>query len=385
MARIVRISLLFLLHASFVVAQEDGKPLFDWKGYIKDLPGFVFPGQGDSMRWMNLVHNRINLKVKAGPRLTARVELRNRVFFGSQVRKTPGFGSVIDRYPGLFDLSKLWVDRPSFVAHTVIDRLSVAYAGEKWDVTVGRQRINWGVNNIWNPNDIFNAYNFLDFDYEERPGNDAVRILHHSGGERSAEFAWKPGRSADTHIAAFLYKFNRKGYDHQVLGGVYNADWVLGAGWAGGIGENGFKGEVGYFHPRRRIFDTTGVLSASMMLDRTLKGEWYLSGSILYNSRPSGGLGEGGIYSADLSAKSLFPFRWSLYLGAAKSIETVYNLSASLVYSPTRNTLILFPSFSWNARENLDLDVTLQSFFASDGGRYRAQGTALYLRGRWSF
>jgi hypothetical protein len=55
------------------------------------------------------------------------------------------------------------------------------------------------------------------------------------------------------------------------------------------------------------------------------------------------------------------------------------------VYSPTDNSLILFPSFSGNASESLDLDVTLQSFFASDNGRYRTQGAALYLRGKWSF
>jgi hypothetical protein len=88
------------------------------------------------MGWMNMVHNRVNLKVNAGPRLTARVELRNRAFFGSQVRKTPGFGSVIDSYPGFFDLSVLWVDHPSWVAHSVVDRLSVAYSIPKWDIVL---------------------------------------------------------------------------------------------------------------------------------------------------------------------------------------------------------------------------------------------------------
>lgn len=385
MARVASISFALVLIACLVTAQDDGKQLLEWNGYVKELPGLVFPGHGDSLRWMNLIHNRVNVKVNAGPSLSARVEIRNRVFFGSQVGKTPDFGATIDDYPGFFDLSKLWVDRPSLVVHTVVDRLLLAYSATKWDVTLGRQRINWGVNNVWNPNDIFNAYNFLDFDYEERPGNDAVRIQHHPGENTSVEFAWKPGRTRDTHVASLLYKFNRKGFDMQFLGGVYNADWVVGAGWAGSVGESGFKGEASYFHPRRRMFDTTGVLGASVMIDRTLKRDWYISGSVLYNSRPSGGLGEGGIYSTNLSAKSLFPFRWSLYLGAMKSMETVYGFSAAVVYSPTRNSLILFPAFSWNASESLDFDVTLQSHLASDNGRYRSQGSALYLRGKWSF
>lgn len=28
----------------------------------------------------------------------------------------------------------------------------------------------------WNPNDWFNTYNYFDFDYEERPGTDAIRV-----------------------------------------------------------------------------------------------------------------------------------------------------------------------------------------------------------------
>ena len=359
---------------------EKKPPWLDLKGYVKDLQGFGFSGNFDSSTWVNLIHNRINTKVNLGSKLTARLELRNRIFFGTQVSETPGFAESIDYYPGFFDLSVLWVNKPSLVIHSVIDRLLIKYSVSKWDITVGRQRINWGMNNIWNPNDIFNAYNFLDFDYEERPGNDAVRIQYYPKLNSTLEFAWKPGKQSDEHIASMLYKFNKAKYDYQVLAGLYNTDLVIGGGWAGSIGNTGFKGEASYFHPYENLADTTGVLSASVMMDYTFKDGWYISGSVLFNSDPSGYFTGASIYTTNLSAKSLFPFRYSFYTGVSKSMATVFTLNASVIYSPENNSLILFPAFAYNASENLDVDLTIQSFFSNDQGKYKSQGSAIYLR-----
>jgi hypothetical protein len=382
------ILLLSIISGYLTYAQEelgDKPPKFEFKGYIKDIQGFNFSGNFDSSTWINLIHNRINTKYNFGSKLTARLEMRNRIFLGTQVSETPGFAESIDQYPGYFDLSIIWVNNPSLVIQSVIDRLLLKYSVPKWDITVGRQRINWGMNNIWNPNDIFNAYNFLDFDYEERPGNDAIRVQHYPKLNSTLEFAWKPGREADENVASVLYRFNKKKYDYQALAGLYNTDLVVGGGWAGSIGNAGFKGEASYFHPYHNLADTTGVVSASVMSDFTFKNGWYISGSVLFNSNPSGYFGNGGIYNTNLSAKALFPFRYSFYTGVAKSFATVFTLNASVIYSPDNNSLILFPSFAYNASENIDVDLTIQSFFSSDKGTYKSMGTALFLRGKWSF
>ena len=381
----IRYTALLLFTVIRLFGQEEKKEILAFKGYLKDMQGQEWYGNFDSSSWANLIHNRMNLKWTFSSSLSIRLDLRNRIFVGSRVRKTKDFAQQIDQYPGLFDLSVIWVDEPSLVVHSVIDRGSVSYRLPKWDITIGRQRINWGMNTIWNPHDIFNAYNFLDFDYEERPGNDAVRIQHYPTENTTLEIAWKPGRERTNHIASVLYRFNRKKFDWQLLGGLYQTDLFVGAGWAGSIGEKGFKGECSYFHPYNRIMDTSGVLTASIMMDYTFRKGWYLSGSVLYNGKPTGWLDNGGIYTASLSAKSLFPFRFSVYTGLAKNIATIYNLTAAVVYSPDHHSLILFPSFSCNVSENLDVDLTLQSFFAQSRQAYRMQGTALYLRGKWSF
>lgn len=172
------------------------------------------------------------------------------------------------------------------MAHSVIDRMLLQYTNDKWDVKIDRQGINWGINNIWNPNYIFNAYNFLDFDYEERPGNDAIRIQRNLKNSSVLEFAYKPGKYENKNTAAFLYKFNKWKYDFQFLGGMYQKDYFDGGGWAGNIKATGFKGELSYFIPKRNTLETSKTFSFSIMADHTFKRDWYVSLAGLYNSNP---------------------------------------------------------------------------------------------------
>ena len=372
-----------------LAAQEEvpvNPPWIEARGYIKDLQSVSFADSINSLSSVNLFHNRLNFKFNIAKNLTGRVEFRNRIFYGDQVKQIPAFGDIINQYNGWLNLSKLWVNERALVVHSVIDRVLLQYSGDRWDIRVGRQRINWGINNIWNPNDIFNAYNFLDFDYEERPGNDAIRIQHFFKNNSTLEAAFRPGKQAGEHTAAVLYKFNKKRYDFQFLAGLDQADLVVGAGWAGNIKNAGFKGEMSYFLPVGNTADSTANFAMSLMVDQTLANNWYLSAAALFNSQPSGtATGSGSIFSSQLSAKNLFPYRYSFYAGVVKSVSPITSVSLSVIFSPEKSSLILFPSFAWSIAKNFDLDITAQSFFAREGGGYRALGNAVYLRSKWSF
>ncbi|MCL9809013.1 hypothetical protein [Flavobacterium luminosum] len=356
------------------------------KGYVKGMQNTVFIQKIDSNASVNLIHNRLNFKYTFNSKWTSRLEIRNRIFYGEQIRLTPDFGKSINQYNGLFNLSYLWVNEKSFVAHSVIDRFLVNYSDEQWTITLGRQRINWGINNIWNPNDIFNAYNFLDFDYEERPGVDAVRIQRNFKDDSTLEMAYKPGKHNNEHTAALLYKLNRWNYDFQLLGGLYTTDYVIGGGWAGNIKKAGFKGEMSYFIPRTNTLGSAENFSFSLMADQTFKNDWYLSVSCLYNSNSTDfSLQTASLYNTQLSAKNLFPFRYTFHATAMKTISPIISFNFSFVYSPEKNTLILIPTYLWNVANNFDLDIMAQSFFATENNNYNNLATQIYLRGRWSF
>jgi hypothetical protein len=371
-----------------VVAQTDSTktPLIELNGYIKNMQSTYFIQKIDSNASANLIHNRLNLKFNISPKISGRLEIRNRIFYGEQVKQIPSFGKIINQYNGLFNLSHLWINEKSIVAHSVIDRMLIQYSDAKWDITIGRQRINWGINNIWNPNDIFNAYNFLDFDYEERPGNDAIRIQRNLNISSALELAYKPGKNKDNHTAALLYKINKWKYDFQFLSGIYQTDYVLGGGWAGNIKEAGFKGEMSYFIPQKNSFEKSQSFSLSIMADQTFKNDWYISLAGLYNSNPTNIFAVSGYFSnSNLSAKSLFPFRYNFYATLMKTISPIKSFNFTFIYSPERNTLILVPSYAWNVATNFDLDFTTQSFFAEQNSSYKNLITEIYIRGRWSF
>jgi len=387
LTRKILLIIILLISTGHLSAQDSivfKKPWIEFHGYIEDMPFSSFGGGADSVSMQNLINNRLNFKFNISKKISARLEIRNRIFWGDIVSSTPYFSKTINQYPGNFNLSKVWVESENFVFQSSIDRMLVQYADSKWDIKIGRQRINWGINNIWNPNDIFNAYNFLDFVYVERPGNDAVRVQHFLKNNSILEFALKPGKEKDQSIAALMYKLNTNKYDLQFLSGVYNTDIVFGSGWAGSIKDAGFKGEISYFHPKQKFTDSTGVISASAMLDYVFKKEWYASFSILFNSNPLP-MTDLNFLSFSVTAKNLFPFRYTFYAGVSKPFTPIFSMNASLIYSPENNTLILFPSFAWNIAHNFDADITLQSFFANQGNQYKSQGNILYLRGKWSF
>ena len=116
----------------------------------------------------------------------------------------------------------------------------------------GRQRVNWGVNLVWNPNDVFNTFSYFDFDYEERPGTDAVRVQYYTGVTSSAELVYKMGKKCQRNGFGRLVSFHHNwNYDFQFLGGWVGTDFVAGTGWSGDIRGAGFRGEITQFVPRK--------------------------------------------------------------------------------------------------------------------------------------
>ena len=383
---------LSVLFFSFTAqGQTDSLPVakpvrFHFKGYLKDLQTASFSSEKGSLITSNLVHNRLNFKYDFSESFSARAELRTRLFWGEQVRWTPDFSQQVDYENGWMDLSWVVVDEPAVVLHTIADRLSLNWQKQRWDITAGRQRINWGMATVWNPNDLFNTYNFYDFDYEERPGSDALRVRCFTSGMSGFDLAVAQGKDTASTIAALSYRFNHRGYDFQVLGAWYKDDLALGAGWAGSIGNAGFKGEATWFQPRSSFWDTTGLLSFALEADYTFAGSWYVGGSFLYTS---GGSNDAAVLdlpaARPLSARTPMPFKYSILGQLTKQVTPLFAANLSLTYSPGANALILFPVLTYSVSDNWDVNLVAQSFFAPEEGAFKNRGNLLLFRLKWGF
>ncbi|NUO00127.1 MAG: hypothetical protein HUU01_05875 [Saprospiraceae bacterium] len=385
-------ALLFLLHIlSFGTAQTDSIPgekpaPFQVQGYVKDLQTVSFSPQKGSLYTGNLLHNRLNFKYQFSTALSARLELRTRLFWGEQVRLTPGFAQLIDYESGLMDLSWTPIKKTALAGHAIIDRLSLNWQNKYWDITLGRQRINWGVTTAWNPNDLFNAFNFFDFDYEERPGSDALRVRYSRDGMSGFDLALSREKAAKSTTAAFLYKFNALGYDFQALGAWYQNNLALGGGWAGNIGNAGFKGEATWFQPYNKLTDTSGTLSLTLEGNYTFESSWYLGGAYLYTGRGhsrQGALAQ--LALQRLSAEMLMPFKHTVLIQVAKQLTPLFMANLSLIYCPGPDALIVFPVFSYSLNDNWDLNLVAQSFFIPVNKQLKNEGNSLILRIKWGF
>ena len=139
-------------------------------------------------------------------------------------------------------------------------------------------------NLVWNPNDLFNAFSYIDFDYEERPGSDAILFTWYTSGTSSLDVALKSDKYGNTTAAA-RYLFNILDYDIQFIGGKNANDFLLGGGWSGSIGDVSFRGEGSYFTPlagKERI--SKNAVSATVSADYTFKNSLFIHSAFLFNS-----------------------------------------------------------------------------------------------------
>lgn len=376
-------------------AQEEEKTKnWELNGYVKNLQTLLFFNDAypdlqtfrlvDTFLQDNLIHNRLNFKWYPNDHLTFYAEARNRIFYGDLVKATPAYGAQIDDANNdYFDLSVVLLDQNGWVFHTMLDRLYLEYVTGNWEIRAGRQRVNWGISTVWNPNDIFNAFSFTDFDYEERPGSDAVRVRYYTGFASSLELVATAFDHWDEARIAGLWRFNKWQYDFQILGGYAEGFLTLGGGWAGNLKNAGFKGEFNYF--RNLDGGTDDAFSATVGLDYSFANSTYLNLGVLYNDQGSTDAPISGLFSFELSARNLYPYRWAIFTQVAYPITPLLNSGLAVIYSPVpAQPLFLNPSLTYSIRENWDLDLVGQLVFNQDEG-YISPIQAAFLRLKFSF
>lgn len=394
---IIRKFILFVILIFFsfsIQAQENKKQkvkikdIFALSGYVKYLNQTAIGGI-DSLVNDNIIHNRINLKAYLGDYFEIKLEARNRFFYGESLKSNPFFAEYLGKDDGLIDMSWNIVKGKHFIFNTKIDRAYVNFYKGKFNIKFGRQRINWGVTNIWNPNDLFNAYNFLDFDYEEKPGTDALRVEYAlKKGMATIEFAYRPAKSLDKTTIALLYKFNKWNYDFQVLGANYQKDLALGFAWAGALKDFGFKGETTFFYPRKNFIKSKGILATSLGLDYSFKDGVYSNIGFLFNSDGVNKVvpitGNSKLLSSGLSAKKLMPTKYSFFAQAQKNIGPAWSVNVSAIYGTGIHLLAVIPNITYSIKENWEIDLTAQSFFVQQR-IYKNIGNQVSLRLRYSY
>lgn len=370
-----KLFLLFFITITTVKAQTS----FEQNYYASNLNSFSFfnrdlasitqmPNSWNDQQ----LHFRWNGSFYYGSYFKTQMSIRNRLFTGYQWQEN------LNNFRG--NLDKDWlecvsIDTEKTGIHHQIDRLYAQLEKGNWNFRIGRQRINWGIQNYWNSHDLFNQTNFFDFDYIERPGTDAIRVQHYSNSGNSIEIA------LNHDIQAALYKFNLKSYDFQILLAQYYQDFCLGFGWAGQIKNAGFKGEFNYFNASK---SNERSLIGSIGLDYSFKDGTYISAGCLYNSQNKV-FSPFEFYAMEISAKNPMPFEYNFLYQINYPIHPLIQFGTALIHDGNLDFIFVNPQISYSVSESLDLMVSSQNIWMNYANQLEAINQTLFTRLQYNF
>ena len=391
--KILIASIVFFLVSSNIHSQS----FFEFQGYLQNTQTVWAPSDNSDINgvtlnsWMlsGLVYNRFDFFLYPTDGLSINIGMRNLIDYSNLkplIDYTSNYADIVTKDNGYLDLTKKWTDGTSYVIYTNIDRLNIFYSGNNIELQIGRQRINWGVNLVWTPNDIFNSYSYLNFDYVEKPGSDAARAQYYFGFATSLEFVYKIDYNNDI-TSALMFKFNEWDYDFQLFAGTMLDDYVFGGGWSGNISTANFSGEVSYFRDKDNFADTTGQLVSSLGLTFTFPNNIYSHGEFLYNS--AGKLGNAGgtnnFIENPYNAKNLSPAKYSLFGDVSYQITPLITADLSTIINPSDLSFYIGPFVTFSLSQNIDLLLAGQFFFGDNNTEWGNYGQFYYLRIKWSF
>ena len=386
---------------------DDFKPSYEFGGYISAMPSLYITN--DSTLWQALVHNRLNFIGYLSKNFTVSVQMRNQIITGDFV-KLMNIDKGFNKENYFFPLTLKEKFGDNYLLSSSIDRFWIQYTVDKLEIKLGRQRINWGQTFVWNPNDIFNTYNFFDFDYPERPGADAIRIQYYPNYTSSLDLAAKVD-SAGNVSGGGLYKFTKWNTEFQLLAGYFSnsnslsisdtlptfnwktEDLVTGGGFSAGIGTVSLRGELSYLFSLREKSDSTNQFLASVAVDYTLGSETSMMFEFFYNSKVQlSGASLLGLYEGSQNVKTLSFTQYNIFGQVTYPIMPILKATLAGMYFFDDNLTGFFtgPSIELSLGDNLTFSTFIQTFAFKYENPYTLKkewlnATYAYLRLKWNF
>lgn len=379
---------------------------WDFGGYAKNLIAYAddefqdFPIEFG--RWQNTAQVRLNTFFYPFDGFSSTVQARNLFIYQKNSRELRTFQDLLQTGSSYyFNLKYEWLDEEDLYGFSEIDRLNIEWMKDHWDVILGRQRIAWGTCLVWNPTDFFNPFDILDFDYEERPGTDALHVQYYTGPLSQFNLAVTPGRTRNDVIAAGRYVMNNWNYDCGFIAGWQLNSLRLAANWAGQIYDGGFRGEILFTDPdiKYTAFNTEATGISDLFIERevthpywtlafsydyTFENSMYIHTEYIYN-----GLGttkNAGYRRYDIIfTGELTPARHSVYQEFAYQISPLFRGTFFIIFNPNDKSWIAAPSLQYSVATNWEAFILAFPSGGETGSEYGGFPSQYFMRMKFSF
>ena len=374
----------FVMIISFIIFTAADDPAYGFAhsagGYLKNMQAFSFTDADSEWSMFNAWNLRLNARLFPSDNLT--LVFGGNTFFiysGSVVNITgqekSGYYTRSD--PG--ELSAGYIS-DSFTAGVFSDRMYFEFNKNIFSFSGGYQRINWGMNTVWNPNDIFNAYSIYDIDYEERPGILSLRARIFTGPASGFDIAAAPGEKY-----GILYRFNLKGRDIQLLCGYGGDDLIAAAGFESELFTAGIKGEYTHFYDTDS--KTDGHIAAFNII-HTLKNGTGITAGFIHNSY---GMEKNAFMnrtapSSDDPVKSLSAGRYGAFWQLSHPFTPLLYGSTAAVMNLSDMSLYISPQLIYSMFEDLELLLAAQLYTGKGLDEFpNTLGRSVFIRLKYSF
>jgi len=369
----------------------------NFNGYLSAMPSLYLTN--DSTLWQAIIHNRLNLALNLNEKTGITAQMRNQVIGGDFIKlMQPEIGLGTGNYFLPFTFKKKIGDK--LLLSSELDRLWIDFTLDKLVITIGRQRINWGQTFVWNPNDIFNTYNFFDFDYPERQGSDAIRLQYYTGNTSSLEIAAKLD-SAGYFTGGGLFRFTKWNTEFQVLAGYYSnkayvptplktEDIFTGLGFSTGINIMSIRGEATYLTSVRKNNDSTNQLLLSTTVDFTLAGNLGMMFEFFFNDKIQATSSVFSIYTGSQNIKNLAFTKYNIFAQLSYPFTPIINGTIGGIYffDDDLSGFYTGPSLEVSLGDNTSLSAIWQLFTFKYQDVADSKWTNMnfgYLRFKWNF
>lgn len=377
---------LFIFLLLFVFGGTAQEKKHEFSGYLGSLHSYGYENVYEDNSYMNKLNLRLNSMYTPHEHLTIDLALHGSVYQGTWIDKLPNFKGIIQPIDDFLPLSVTLQPVKLLYLHIRADRFNVQYSHKKFDLSLGRQHINWSQTFIWNVNNLFNNNTFADLDNPEKHSVDAVRLTYSPSATSMIETAVK--MHADYSITwATMARFVRNQTEYQMQAGIYDqSDIVVGGSVVRHFNRLSLRAESSFYIPMERSSYNQNILLCSASLDYVFGNNMILQAEVLYNQLRLKNLLDipNLLFGVVRNPKLLSGSEWNFGLTYSYQLSNRSRVNMIFVHTKDNNGYHFIPTYQFRLLNNLHMDVHGQ-FFSMMQNRSRRELYMTMLRIQYYF
>jgi hypothetical protein len=384
----------------------------------------AFDGVGDDDVGQGFTRLRLEADLVVTDWLSATVVYDNEVRFGRIDTLESALGSNIGSQ-SFVDLDSTVSSGEHYDWRHALYRGYVSIETRRFELSIGRQRVAWGVGRLWTPIDRFSALLPLNIQPDITPGIDSIDARYNFDGFNYLQAVYAPGDERDEQRWAVRLHGVVLDADVSVMGGVFEQAPTVGADFTTNLWEGTIGLEAVWTAPDHKVWmlDDPGprklpdYWQAVVSYDRNLDlgTGLYVLVEYLYNGNALGtGSGRAGVLEPffeatntppDPAVGALVPGPYATgadqdIFGASRIVTLAeHQIGTQLGYDLTpelRGDFVLLvdashgsaafvPNLAYSPLGNLELTLGVQLFAGPTRSQYGASEPLVYLLLDWYF